>query len=62
MGFENFPTTQPNEQEEENLSEFEINVRRMEALLATHGGNAYEVTKTVTAWVDEAKKRYDQKH
>ena len=62
MGFENFATSHPNEQEEENLSEFEIIVRRMEALIATHGGDAYEVTKEVMSWVEEAKERYDGKH
>ena len=62
MGFENFATSQPSEQEEETLSEFEINVRRMEALIATHGGDAYEVTKEVMSWVEEAKERYDGKH
>ena len=62
MGFENFATTQPNEQEEGNLSEFEIGVRRMAALIETHGGDAFEVTKTAMAWVDEAKKRYDGQH
>jgi hypothetical protein len=61
MGFENFATNQPAEQEEENLNEFEIGVRRMQALIATHDGDAYEVTKRVMAWIDEAKKRHDGK-
>jgi hypothetical protein len=62
MGFENFATNQPTAQEEENLSEFEVGVRRMEALIATHEGDAYEATKTVMTWMDEAKKRHDGKH
>ena len=61
MGFENF-TGQTNKQEEENLSEFEINVRHIEALMEMHRGDAYEVTKTVMLSVEEAKKRYDKKH
>ena len=61
MGFENFGG-QTNKQEEENLSEFEINVRQIEALMEMHSGDAYEVKKTVMLWVDEAKKRYDKKH
>jgi len=60
MGFENFATD--NAQEEENLSEFEIGVRRMQALLETHGGDAYAATKTAIVWIDEAKKRYDERH
>jgi hypothetical protein len=59
MGFENFATN--NAQEDENLSEFEVGVRRLEALIATHGGDAFEATKTVMTWIDEAKKRYDGK-
>ena len=61
MGFENFATNEPTPQEEEKLSESEANIRRMGALLKDHGGDVQEVTKIVTAWIEEAKKRYDGK-
>jgi len=61
MGFENFAGTQPSEQEMENLSGFESGVRRVAALMESHNGDAYEVTKEMMSWVDEAKRRYEAK-
>lgn len=59
MGFENFATNEPTPLEEEHLSEFEDNVRRIAALLKDHGGDVEEVKAIVMSWVEEAKKRYD---
>lgn len=61
MGFENFATNEPTPVEEEKMSEEEVNIHRMGALLVEHGGDVDEVKKTVLAWIDEAKKRFDGK-
>ena len=61
MGFENFATNEATPQEEEKLSEAEVNIRRMGALLKAHGGDAREVTRIVSGWIDEATKRYEGK-
>ncbi len=61
MGFENFATNEPTVLEEEQLDEFEANVRHVSALMKDHGGDVDEVKKIVLSWVDEAKKRYDGK-
>ncbi len=46
----------------EAISAFELNVRRMETLVEAVRGNEQEAMEIVTAWIKEAKRRYDATH